>query len=409
MGRVKVDKEPKESSTKLLSKINEKSVQIQKRKVRRSNDLNSSISSASRSLNRSSLNDSVTLLDQLGGDETKAVHGRYINFVKYGDMSPWCPDKASTEREKEEGNEKSGPHRFLGIIEEEDDSKEEGEVKESSKNKQEEGENKYSDEKDIAKKTSKIESPHCPRRRLRSPVRIPTPRRKDSSRDFLRWRNNRRRSQTDRRCGRTKPRREMIPEPIERWARGYQRSSKPQAVINPGPTVSSSRSGGPRRKGELRPIVIDASNVARAHGRDLTFSTAGLELVVRDWQARGHKVTAILPQHERKHKPPRDQEKLEKLYEAGVLNFTPSREFKGERIYSHDDSYILDNAAKTGAVVVTRDQFRDLTGKKREWDEVIKNRLLAPFFDKDGGEEFIQWPNDPLGPWGPTLDEFLRF
>ena len=203
----------------------------------------------------------------------------------------------------------------------------------------------------------------------------------------------------------------MIPEPIERWlwSRGHQRSSKPQAVINPGPTVDDIRPGGPRRTGELRPIVIDASNVARAHGRDRTFSVAGLELVVGVWKERGHKVTAILPQHERKNKHPRDQEKLEKMYEAGVLNFTPSREFRGERIYSHDDSYILDNAAKTGAVVVTRDQFRDLTGKKREWDEVIKKRLLAPFFAKDGQKDFIQWPNDPLGPWGPSLDEFLRF
>ena len=86
-----------------------------------------------------------------------------------------------------------------------------------------------------------------------------------------------------------------------------------------------------------------------------------------------------------------------------------SREFKGERICSHDDSYILDNAARTGAVVVTRDQFRDLAGKKKEWDEVIRNRLLAPFFAEDGQEDFIQWPNDPLGRSGPTLDQFLRF
>ena len=385
MGRVyNKDKEPKESSTKRLSKLHEKSFKIQKTKVRRSIDLNSSISSHSKSHNWSSLNDSVTLDDQLGGDERKAPQSRYV------------PATTSTEkypRKFESSTSSTSSTRFLGIIKEEDGSEEEGEVKENKDEKDKK--DKYSDEKDIEKKTKKFES----QRRLRSPAR-----RRDSSRDFDRWRNHRRRSQTDRRSGRPKPRpRREIREPIERW-------SKPQAVINPGPTVSSSRGfGAPRRTGDLRPITIDASNVAKAHGRDRYFSVEGILLVVRDFQERGHQVTAILPQHEKKHKHPRDLEELDRLYETDILKYVPSREFKGERINSHDDSYILTNAARTGAVVVTRDQFRDLTGKKKEWDEVIRNRLLAPFFAKDGQEDFLQWPDDPLGPSGPTLDDFLRF
>ena len=70
---------------------------------------------------------------------------------------------------------------------------------------------------------------------------------------------------------------------------------------------------------------------------------------------------------------------------------------------------MLDFASLTGAVVITEDDFNDLQGMKLEWDEVIRNRLLVPVFADDGVEEFIQWPNDPLGPWGPTLDDFLRF
>ena len=259
-------------------------------------DLNTSISSHSKSLNCSSLNDSVTLEDQLAGDDKKAPQSRYV------------PAITSTGIKKEGENEKyvlrksESSHSFLGIIKEEE---EEGEVKEEDKR------TKYS--------SKKFESP----RRIRSPAR-----RRDSSRDFSRWRNQRRRSQTDRRSVRpkTRPRREVLREPIERWA-------KPRAVINPGPTVSSSRGfGAPRRTGDLRPITIDGCNVAMAHGRDRCFSVEGIMLVVRDFQERGHQVTAILPQHEMKNKHPRDQEKLERLYGSGILQFSPSREFKGEQM-----------------------------------------------------------------------------
>ena len=82
MGKVyKKDKEHKESSTKLISKQDEKSFTIQKRKVRRSIDLNSSISSHSKSHNWSSLNDSVTLDNQPGGDERKAPQSRYFPAI----------------------------------------------------------------------------------------------------------------------------------------------------------------------------------------------------------------------------------------------------------------------------------------------------------------------------------------
>ena len=65
---------------------------------------------------------------------------------------------------------------------------------------------------------------------------------------------------------------------------------------------------------------------------------------------------------------------------------------------------MLDYAVHSEAVVITRDDFSDLQGMKPEWDKVIRNSLLALLFTNDGVDEFIQWPNNPLGPWGPTLD-----
>lgn len=49
---------------------------------------------------------------------------------------------------------------------------------------------------------------------------------------------------------------------------------------------------------------------------------------------------------------------------------------------------------------------RDLAGKKAEWDEVIRARILMPTFV---GSEDLMWPHDPLGRAGPSLDTFLAF
>ena len=68
---------PRETSSKLLKKLNEKSGKIQKRKSGRFND------SFNKSHNRSSFNDSVSLVDE-DGEMAKAMapHGKYINFQK---------------------------------------------------------------------------------------------------------------------------------------------------------------------------------------------------------------------------------------------------------------------------------------------------------------------------------------
>jgi ribonuclease ZC3H12 len=60
-------------------------------------------------------------------------------------------------------------------------------------------------------------------------------------------------------------------------------------------------SGGALPSSGLRPIVIDASNVAMAHGRQSVFSIKGLQLVIDFFKARGHaKIIAFLPEFRKK-------------------------------------------------------------------------------------------------------------
>ena len=158
-------------------------------------------------------------------------------------------------------------------------------------------------------------------------------------------------------------------------------------------------------KGNLRPIVIDGSNVAYCHGKDREFSPEGIDIVVDDFINRGHeRIVVFLP--DQRGRSRHDREVLERLEEKCFLSFAPSRQQpSGEIISSHDDYYILNYAAKHGAVVVTRDNYRDHANQKPEWDAVIRDRILMPTFVGDD----IQWPEDPLGRNGPRLDNFLRF
>ena len=158
--------------------------------------------------------------------------------------------------------------------------------------------------------------------------------------------------------------------------------------------------------GTLQPIVLDACNVAKCHSLDKWFSVKGITITVEFFLRRGHtKVVAFLPQEKCRGRRPEEREALEKLRKAGHLIYTPSRQFNNKTITSYDDPFILDYAAEHGAVVVTRDNYRDLANKKPEWDLVIKERILMPTFVGDD----IMWPHDPLGRNGPSLDEFLKF
>lgn len=161
---------------------------------------------------------------------------------------------------------------------------------------------------------------------------------------------------------------------------------------------------------QLRPIVIDGSNVAMAHGNDETFSCRGIEICVNYFRERGHTDIQVFVPAWRKERQKHDnhiqeQQLLEELKAEGVLKFTPSSSIGGRRIVPHDDRYILNVAAEKGAVVVSNDNFRELINDKPEYKKVIEERILLYMFSDDR----FRPPDDPLGRNGPSLDRFLRW
>lgn len=97
---------------------------------------------------------------------------------------------------------------------------------------------------------------------------------------------------------------------------------------------------------QLRPIVIDGSNVAMSHGNKEVFSCYGIRLCVDWFKNRGHKdITVFVPKYRkescRPENPIKDQEILQELEKERMLVFTPSRLVGGKRQVCYDDRYIL--------------------------------------------------------------------
>lgn len=155
----------------------------------------------------------------------------------------------------------------------------------------------------------------------------------------------------------------------------------------------------------LRPVVIDASNVAIGHGRG-AFSVRGLKICIKYFEDRGHKVIAFAPKYRRFHVSPEDRKALDELETQGILSFTPSRTMvDGRKVASYDDRYIVQVAAELGGVVISTDNYRDLLVENDDWRETIEQRLLMFTWVGD----MLLFPNDPLGRNGPHLQDFLRF
>lgn len=156
----------------------------------------------------------------------------------------------------------------------------------------------------------------------------------------------------------------------------------------------------------LRPIIIDGSNVAIAHGGDQIFSVRGLCICVEYFLRRGHtQVLAIVPLHQRCKVSPPDRHILDCLQKDKHLVFTPSRYIGKQLISSYDDRFIVQYAAAVGGVIVSRDNYRDLLNENPAWKDTILERLLMPTWVGD----MLMFPVDPMGKKGPNLDEFLRF
>ncbi|MEE6513362.1 hypothetical protein FKM82_020935 [Ascaphus truei] len=159
----------------------------------------------------------------------------------------------------------------------------------------------------------------------------------------------------------------------------------------------------------LRPIVIDGSNVAMSHGNKEVFSCRGIQLAVEWFLEKGHKdITVFVPawrkEQSRPDAPITDQEVLRKLEKEKILVFTPSRRVQGRRVVCYDDRFIVKLAFDSEGIIVSNDNYRDLQNEKPEWKKFIEERLLMYSFVND---KFMP-PDDPLGRHGPSLENFLR-
>ncbi|XP_042295741.1 endoribonuclease ZC3H12A, partial [Sceloporus undulatus] len=160
---------------------------------------------------------------------------------------------------------------------------------------------------------------------------------------------------------------------------------------------------------ELRPVVIDGSNVAMSHGDKDVFSCRGILLAVNWFLDRGHiDITVFVPswrkEHPRPDVPIADQDILFDLERRKIIVFTPSRRVGGKRVVCYDDRFIVKLAYESDGIVVSNDTYRDLQTERPEWKKFIEERLLMYSFVND---KFMP-PDDPLGRHGPSLDNFLR-
>ncbi|CAB3990243.1 ribonuclease ZC3H12C [Paramuricea clavata] len=165
---------------------------------------------------------------------------------------------------------------------------------------------------------------------------------------------------------------------------------------------------------QLRPIIIDGSNVAMSHGKQKIFSCRGIQIAVDWFIPRGHKLIYVVIPLWRKESPSEsnmisNQEVLKILdEERGAVNmiYTPSKTLKQRRIACYDDRYILNIACDKDGVVVSNDNFRDLyLENKPEWRKIIEERVLMFSFVDD----MFMPPDDPHGRNGPHIDELLSF
>ncbi|CAL8362610.1 unnamed protein product [Lota lota] len=159
----------------------------------------------------------------------------------------------------------------------------------------------------------------------------------------------------------------------------------------------------------LRPIVVDGSNVAMSHGNKEVFSCRGIQLAIEWFLEKGHRdITVFVPTWRKEQSRPdaliTDQEILRRLEKEKMLVFTPSRRVQGRRVVCYDDRFIVKLAYDSDGVIVSNDNYRDLQNEKPEWKTFIEERLLMYSFVND---KFMP-PDDPLGRHGPSLENFLR-
>ncbi|KAM3958424.1 uncharacterized protein ACR2FA_007576 [Aphomia sociella] len=159
-----------------------------------------------------------------------------------------------------------------------------------------------------------------------------------------------------------------------------------------------------KNKTGLRMIIIDGSNVAMEYSKGREFSVKALKICIDYFLTRGHVVRAFVPRFRCKFGMSSNPRLLDDLERHGLVVYTPSKEIQGRCIASYDDRYIVQCAAEFDGIIVSGDNYRDLLSENPRWRYVIENRVL-PFTWVNG---MIMFPKDPLGRYGPTLENFLK-
>lgn len=205
--------------------------------------------------------------------------------------------------------------------------------------------------------------------------------------------------------------RSRVPHPRSRPPIRDVSSSSSNSSSNPGtlerhPPSSSTDTS----QDNLRMIVLDGSNISTTFGNGEDFVVEALTIVYEYFSSRGHDVVIIVPQSRKSRlmgaKRWEDVEKLDNLEKANILYYSPSRKTETRSWDCYDDRYIIEFAARKKAIVVSRDNFRDVLKENNpDFNEQIRERVLPYTFIRG---EFMP-PDDPKGRNGPRLREFLRF
>ncbi|CAL1272977.1 unnamed protein product [Larinioides sclopetarius] len=118
------------------------------------------------------------------------------------------------------------------------------------------------------------------------------------------------------------------------------------------------------------------------HGKvSNTFSCRGIKIAIDYFMQRGHtQVTAFVPKYRRhiKFGPilTTDQPLLEELAKEQLVVFTPSRKIDNKSFSCYDDRFIVELATKTGGVILSNDNYRDLAAENEEFKKTINERLI---------------------------------
>ncbi|XP_034103368.1 uncharacterized protein LOC117567463 isoform X1 [Drosophila albomicans] len=168
-------------------------------------------------------------------------------------------------------------------------------------------------------------------------------------------------------------------------------------TYNPGTTVSTADS-------KKRPIIIDGSNVAFAHGCSNVFSAEGVKYCIEYFLKMGHDVKAVIPQFRRNQHKSSNPALLDQLHKDNKIVFTPCKNLPNQQSISYDDRFILQLAYEKNAAIVSNDNYRDLIHENAAFKKIIENRVIGYSWCDD----ILILPKDPYGRFGPPLDEILR-